>query len=190
VQWLPATSGLRRALHCLVRRAPNSREASELQPQRKGLRLVAAFEASKGIGAAVLAFTIWMVLHKDPARTANHLIEVLHMDRKSHPAHVLFHVLTVFVPEQFVLAATIVCAYTAARLIEAWGLWNARAWAEWFGIVSGALYIPVEVNEIRPHASWLGVSVFVVNVVIVAYLVFVRVSAGRTRGVAAAPAAG
>ena len=142
------------------------------------------FEAIKGIAAAILSFSIWSVLHNHPAATANHVIGMLHLDHKGHPAHVLFHVLAVFVPQQFALVASLVVIYTAARLTEAYGLWHSRAWAEWFGIVSGAIYIPFELYEIGRHASALGVGVLVANVLVVGYLAYVRASSIRLRAVA------
>ena len=35
-------------------------------------------------------------------------------------------------------------AYSIVRFVEAYGLWRARAWAEWFALISGALYVPFE----------------------------------------------
>ena len=145
---------------------------------------MALFETIKGIAAAVLSFTIWSVLHKHPAATANHLIGLLHLDHKGHPAHVLFHVLAVFVPQQFALVASLVLIYTAARLTEAYGLWHSRAWAEWFGIVSGSIYIPFELYEIGRRASALSVFILVANIVVVGYLAYVRGSTIRLRAVA------
>jgi uncharacterized membrane protein (DUF2068 family) len=39
-------------------------------------------------------------------------------------------------------------AYSLLRFAEAYGLWRERAWAEWIGIVSGGVYLPVEVYEL------------------------------------------
>jgi uncharacterized membrane protein (DUF2068 family) len=65
--------------------------------------------------------------------------------------------------------------YATVRFIEAYGLWRLRAWAEWFAIVSGSIYVPIEIYEVFKHVTWLRVTVLIVNLVIVAYLVYVRV---------------
>src|SRR5690606_29096062 len=39
------------------------------------------------------------------------------------------------------LAALAIAAYGLVRLLEAWGLWHARAWASWLGCVSATLYL-------------------------------------------------
>jgi uncharacterized membrane protein (DUF2068 family) len=65
--------------------------------------------------------------------------------------------------------------YATVRFIEAYGLWRLRAWAEWFAIVSGSIYVPIEIYEVIQHATWLRIAVLIVNLAIVAYLVYVRV---------------
>ena len=69
-------------------------------------------------------------------------------------------------------------AYAAARGIEAYGLWRLRAWAEWFAIVSGGIYLPVEVYELIRHATPMKTAIFVTNVAIVLYVAYVRLGRG------------
>ena len=150
---------------------------------RKGLRVVALIEATKALAVPLIAVVIWSAMHRHPAASANHLIAFLHWNRGGHPAHVLYHVLADVLPHRVVLVGVLVVLYTLARCVEAFGLWNAWAWAQWFGIVSGALYIPVELYEIGRRATWTNVGIFVANVVVVGYLVFVRVSEMKLRAV-------
>ncbi|OHE86106.1 MAG: hypothetical protein A3G75_05250, partial [Verrucomicrobia bacterium RIFCSPLOWO2_12_FULL_64_8] len=73
---------------------------------------------------------------------------------------------------QLRMLAVATVVYTAVRLVEAFGLWRGRAWAEWFGAVSGGIYIPVELYELWEGITWLKVAVFLVNCAIVGYLVW------------------
>jgi len=57
------------------------------------------------------------------------------------------------------------------RFVEGYGLWRDRRWAEWFGAISGAVYLPTEIYELWEKVTWLRVTVFVVNCVVVWYLV-------------------
>jgi uncharacterized membrane protein (DUF2068 family) len=45
--------------------------------------------------------------------------------------------------------------YIVVRMLEAYGLWNERAWGEWLGALSGGLYIPFEIGHLvhRPSTS-------------------------------------
>jgi uncharacterized membrane protein (DUF2068 family) len=70
--------------------------------------------------------------------------------------------------------AAMAVAYSAVRLVEAYGLWHGRAWAEWFAIISGGLYLPVEIYELADHPTLVKATVLAMNVAIVVYLVRAR----------------
>jgi hypothetical protein len=72
--------------------------------------------------------------------------------------------------------------YAGVRFIEAYGLWRMKAWAAWLAIVSGAMYLPVEVFELLKHATFLKGSVLLINAGIVGYLVYVRWLSRRANG--------
>jgi uncharacterized membrane protein (DUF2068 family) len=71
------------------------------------------------------------------------------------------------------LIAGLAAAYSLVRFFEAYGLWFARRWAEWFAALSGAIYVPFEVYELAHRASWLKFSALVINLVIVGYMAWV-----------------
>ena len=58
----------------------------------------------------------------------------------------------------------------SVRLSEAYGLWYRRRWAEVFAVVTGALYIPVEIYELIERVTVVRIVVFLVNALIVAFL--------------------
>ncbi|NDH52090.1 MAG: DUF2127 domain-containing protein [Betaproteobacteria bacterium] len=61
-------------------------------------------------------------------------------------------------------------AYCGIRLAEAYGLWYAKAWAEWLAALSGAIYLPIELFELYQGATWLGLAVLLLNVLVVAIM--------------------
>lgn len=71
------------------------------------------------------------------------------------------------------LAPQLACgllAYAALRLVEAYGLWRARAWAEWLGVLSATLYLPLEVRH-AVHAPGAAVALLILlNLAVIAYL--------------------
>jgi uncharacterized membrane protein (DUF2068 family) len=71
--------------------------------------------------------------------------------------------------------AALAALYSTIRFVEAYGLWRLKPWAEWFAIISGSIYVPVEIYEIVMHVTWLRVTVLIFNLAIVAYLVYVRI---------------
>lgn len=68
------------------------------------------------------------------------------------------------------LAALAIAAYGLVRLLEAWGLWHARAWASWLGCVSATLYLPFEIHALIRHPGWLTLGVLALNLLVVAVL--------------------
>jgi uncharacterized membrane protein (DUF2068 family) len=72
-------------------------------------------------------------------------------------------------------------AYSIVRFVEAYGLWNARAWAEWFAMISGAVYVPFEAYELIRRPTLIHVAVLLVNVGIVLYMLYLRMSAQVAR---------
>ena len=60
--------------------------------------------------------------------------------------------------------------YSIIRFAEATGLWLEKQWAEWFALISGSLYLPIEIYELAHHATPIKWGVFATNVLIVAYL--------------------
>jgi uncharacterized membrane protein (DUF2068 family) len=70
------------------------------------------------------------------------------------------------------LAAT---SYATVRFIEGWGLWHRRVWAEWFALLSGALYLPWEILRITERPDWERVGVLVINIGIILYMLLIRI---------------
>lgn len=66
-----------------------------------------------------------------------------------------------------VLAAS---AYVLVRFLEAFGLWHERAWGEWLGAPSGALYVPFEFRHLLHHPTIATALVMTANIAVVGFL--------------------
>jgi uncharacterized membrane protein (DUF2068 family) len=62
--------------------------------------------------------------------------------------------------------------YTTVLVIECVGLWSARRWAEYLTLIELAVFVPYEVYELLKGVTFFKVSALVVNLIIVAYLLF------------------
>jgi uncharacterized membrane protein (DUF2068 family) len=56
--------------------------------------------------------------------------------------------------------------------VEAYGLWNARAWAEWIALISGTIYLPFEIYKVIYRQNLFHISVLLINLAIVLYMVY------------------
>jgi uncharacterized membrane protein (DUF2068 family) len=68
------------------------------------------------------------------------------------------------------LLACSALAYAALRLAEAYGLWHHRRWAVWLGVVTGGIYIPIELDELMRGVTWPKAILLCVNTACVVYL--------------------
>ena len=68
-------------------------------------------------------------------------------------------------------------AYSVIRFIEAYGLWRERTWAEWFALISGALYVPFEAYELVRRPTPIRAAVLAINLAVVFYMLYLRLSA-------------
>lgn len=129
-----------------------------------GLHAIALLEAIKGVLALALSSGLALMGPASLRRMLFALGERLHL----RPEHgVLAHLLKTITPGTVHAAALLVLAYACLRFVEAWGLWRVRAWASWLGVVSAALYLPLDIGAIFRHPGWLSVIVLIVNLAVV-----------------------
>jgi len=69
------------------------------------------------------------------------------------------------------LFAILAAAYALVRVVEGYGLWRHRRWAEWLAAVSGGIYIPFELYELFKGAAWLSLGAFLANIFIVGLMI-------------------
>jgi len=79
------------------------------------------------------------------------------------------------------IAQSIAFAYAALRFTEAYGLWNARTWAEWVAFVSGTLLLPLEVRQLFRGITFFRCALLVGNLAIVCYMLYIILENRRER---------
>jgi uncharacterized membrane protein (DUF2068 family) len=139
-----------------------------------GIRTVALFEAAKGALVLVAGFGLLSLVHRDVQHAAESIVRHLHLNPARHVPRVLLDAATKMTEKRLWLLAAGAFAYAAARGAEAYGLWRLRPWAEWFAIVSGGIYLPVEIYELVRHATAMKAAVLLTNVAVVLYVAYVR----------------
>jgi len=58
-------------------------------------------------------------------------------------------------------------------------LWKEKTWAEWPAVISGTIYIPVEIYEIWVKISFVRIFVLVANIVVVDLVAYVLIQKGN-----------
>jgi len=139
----------------------------------KGLRVVALFEGAKGLLVLLVGFGLLELIHKDLHLAAEQIVRHLHLNPARHYPMIFIDAANHLTDEQLWAMAFSALFYSVARFAEAVGLWLQRQWAAWFGLLTGGMYIPVELFELMRVMTWPKVTVLIVNAGVVAYLAHV-----------------
>jgi uncharacterized membrane protein (DUF2068 family) len=151
---------------------------AERNRRRTALRAVASLELTKGLVVLLLGFGAVSMVHKDAWDTAEALLRFLHVNPdRHHYAQVFLNLADNVTDKKLWAVAAGAAAYSIIRFVEAYGLWMQRAWAEWFALISGAIYVPFEAYEVVRRTTLIHVAVLVINLAIVAYMLYLRLLA-------------
>ncbi len=134
------------------------------------IRTIAVLEFAKGVLAMAAGFGLLTLLHRDLHALALGIVEHAHLNPASHYPRIFLDAATRAGDARLGLLAAGAALYAALRLIEGYGLWRQRAWAEWLAALSGGLYIPFELLGLARRPTWLGAAVLALNVVVVAVM--------------------
>jgi uncharacterized membrane protein (DUF2068 family) len=145
----------------------------------RGIRVVAVFEALKGVLVLSAGLGLLSLVHHDLQATAERLVRHSHLNPARHYPRIFIEAASHTNDSRLRSLAALAFLYAAVRFIEAYGLWQTRVWAEWFAIIAGSLFLPVEVYEMFRRATWMRGTVLLTNLFIVAYLVSVRLLSRR-----------
>lgn len=144
----------------------------------RDLHIVALFEGAKGVLVLLAGFGLLALIHKDVHEVAARLIANFHLNPASHYPRIFLDLLERLDDRKLWAMAWAALLYSAIRLAEAIGLWQRKRWAEWFGVLSGGIYLPVEIYELTLGVTWPKMAVLVINLGVVLYLSFVLISDG------------
>ncbi|MGB9080435.1 MAG: DUF2127 domain-containing protein [Desulfuromonadaceae bacterium] len=156
-----------------------SRKHTGNKPYPQGLHVVALFEGAKGVLVLLVGFELLSFIHKDIHEAAMRLVEHFHLNPANHYPRIFLDVMERINDTRLWGMAIAAAMYSIARIIEAVGLWLKQRWAEWFAILTGGMYIPVEMYEVAHRVTWPKITVLIVNVGVVSYLLFVLIRNGE-----------
>ena len=140
------------------------------QPAPLGLRSVAVFELIKGVLFILIALGAGTLVHKDVDLWALDVVHKLHLDPAWHFSRLFIEASSKLNDTRLRLVMLFASALAGIRLAEAYGLWHARAWAEWLAVISAGIYLPWEIFRFCEEPRFAGAVLFLVNLVIVLYL--------------------
>ncbi len=123
------------------------------------MRGIAIIEAVKGFSILLVGFGLLSLVHHDVEQFAAELVRHAHLNPASHYPHIFIEAAAKATDSRLWMLALAAFLYAALRLIEAYGLWHRRRWAEVFALVTGALYFPVEIYELIERVTVVRITV-------------------------------
>ncbi|MFC5907651.1 DUF2127 domain-containing protein [Streptacidiphilus monticola] len=84
-----------------------------------------------------------------------------------------------------VITAVALVVYAAIEIVEGFGLWAAKRWAEYLTVVATAAFLPLEGYELHEHVSAVKIVTLVLNTLAVVYILFAKRLFGLRGGAAA-----
>lgn len=140
--------------------------------RRRALRTIALFEAFKGVAALAALVGVLDLMHHDVRRLALELIGHFGLNPDARYPSVMLHYAGLLPGADLRLLTLAACGYIVTRVLEAYGLWNDRAWGEWLGALAGGAYVPFEIGHFMHRPTIIGATVLAGNVAVVAFLAF------------------
>jgi len=135
-----------------------------------GFKMIAVLRAIRGLIAFVLGVCLLYVAFNLEGFSSERLPIVNTLAQKDSVFELIVYWLTSFTKPQIIGLALLAFLFAIIRAAEAIGVWCDHGWAKWLALLTGIIYIPLEVNELFWRYS-LGMSmVLIVNIVVVVYL--------------------
>lgn len=141
----------------------------KISESSESIKAVAVYEVVKGIGALIGGIALWL-WHKDMQHWLSTATQSWHHYFGQLLAPQVASVVDIAqqASKNWTLFLLLICAYASLRFIEAYGLWQDKTWAYWFGVIGYGIFIPIELYYlvISPF-DWFKVGILVLNIIIV-----------------------
>ena len=134
------------------------------------LRGIAVFEVVKGLLALAAACGIISLRHTDLHAVTVAFLLRHGIDPERHYTRLFIESVAKATNHHVGEMAALGFAYALIRLVEGYGLWKGKHWAEWFAVIAAGIYLPLEFKHLAHHSTFLNGGVICLNVVIVLYL--------------------
>ena len=143
-------------------------------------RTIAMFEVTKAAIVLVLGCGLFYLMHKNLDEVPERVVQVLHVNPEGKLSNLFFELASHASDRNLWVLALSTLAYASVTSTEAYGLWREREWAQWFSLLSTALYLPPELYWMLRHPSWLKCAVLVTNIMIFLFMLSLRVNGRST----------
>jgi uncharacterized membrane protein (DUF2068 family) len=137
-----------------------------------GLLLIGLFKLSKALLSIVLGVGALKLVHHDLAIVVLRVSDVLKIDPESRVVALLMSKADLIGAPQLRHFSALTFTYAAICLVEGTGLMLEKRWAEYFTVSLTILALPWECFELAKEVTAVRVSLLIINLLVLAYLVW------------------
>jgi uncharacterized membrane protein (DUF2068 family) len=134
------------------------------------IKTIALLEATKGVLALIVALGVHTLAGIKFQTTIENIVTHLHLNPANQLPNLIINAVKDISNVKLVLLSMAAILYALVRFIEAYGLWKRYRWTEWFALISGAVYLPMEAYEFIHTTSLLSAIILLINSIIVLYM--------------------
>ena len=134
------------------------------------LRTIALMEAAKGGLALAAAAGVLSLRHTDLHAATDAFLLRHGINPERHYTRLAIESVAQATNHHPREIAAFAVAYGLIRLAEAYGLWRAKRWAEWFAVVSAGIYLPLELQHFAHRPGLINAGIILFNIALMIYL--------------------
>lgn len=147
------------------------------------LRFLAIERVLRGLLIVLAAWAVWKFsnsqdavqrLFEDDLTTLKPLAVHFHYDLDHSPVVDTIRKTFDYKKSTLQLVAGGLLTYALIEIVEGFGLWWAKRWAEYLTVVATAAFLPIEVYELTEKTSWFKIGTLALNVLAVLYILLAK----------------
>lgn len=140
--------------------------------RNRWLELIAAYKLLQAILLVSVGVGALKLLGKDVGDLLNNVALQLRFNTEGRLVGFLLEKAALVDDHMLKRISLFLFCYATLGLIEGVGLMLEKVWAEYFTAIITASFLPLEIHELMVRVTWFRVGLFVVNLAVLAYLVF------------------
>jgi len=141
--------------------------------RHRWLILIGVLKLAKAAFFAAMGFGVFKLLHKDVADILMRAAIALRFDPESRAVNLVLEKAALLSSHRLKLISIALLLYAVLDVVEGMGLVFRKTWAEYLTLILTASFLPWEFYEIARHVTGLRIGLTLINVLVVAYLIYV-----------------
>ena len=157
------------------------------------LRVLAVERLIRGVFIVLVAIAVWKFSNSqtsvqqffnDNLTLFQPIAQHFHYDLNNSPVVGTIQKTFSYKHSTLEITAAALLVYALIEIVEGFGLWAAKRWAEYLTVVATAAFLPLEIYELTEKVSWLKIGTLLINVLAVVYILLAKRLFGLRGGAA------